>query len=179
MRDYNRIIESLDVKFIKTRHIKVLQALTIENFYDVENVLLILNKGHISYTQEEKLQTVVPGEVLFMPGGKATTITYGSQKPINLNNDYFINNRWKYFEALPEISADAGFENFSYITFDAKVFNSVNFFASLDIPAFVLKEDKNVNGLLKNILAESSSEGIGSERIVRANIEQIVKEIVL
>ena len=40
MEDYNKIIESLGVKFIKARNIRILQPITIKNFYDVENTLL-------------------------------------------------------------------------------------------------------------------------------------------
>ena len=40
MEDYNKIIESLGVKFGKARHINILQPITIKNFYDVENTLL-------------------------------------------------------------------------------------------------------------------------------------------
>ena len=63
MRDYNRIIESIDVRFIKGRHIKVLQSLTIENFYDVENILILLNNSQISYTQDGEQHKVAPGEI--------------------------------------------------------------------------------------------------------------------
>ena len=178
MRDYNRIIESLAAKFIKARHIKVLQSLTIENFYDVENILILLNKGEISFDQEGKQQKVVPGEILFIPGGKPTTITYGSDEPVNLKNDYFSTNRWKYFQAMSKPTFEAKFENFSYITFDAKVFNSVNFFASLDIPAIILKEDVLLRDTLKSILVESSSEAVGSERMVKINTERLIIEII-
>ena len=39
MEDYNKIIESLGVRFIKSKNIKILQPLTVENFYDVGNTI--------------------------------------------------------------------------------------------------------------------------------------------
>lgn len=178
MRDYNRIIESIDVKFIKARHIKVLQSLTIENFYDVENIFIILNNGQISYTQDGEQHKVAPGEILFIPGGKPTTITYGGNNPVNLNNEYFTSNRWKYFQAMREPTFEAQFENFSYITSDARVFNSVNFFTSLDIPPFVIKDNERLRDTLKSILVESSTEEVGSDRMVKVHTEQLIIEIV-
>ncbi|XWN34729.1 MAG: AraC family transcriptional regulator [Roseivirga sp.] len=178
MKDYNKIIESLDIKFIKTRHIKVLQSLTIENFYDVENILIILNKGQIRYVQGEQEHTVGAGEVFFIPGGKPTTITYGESGSISLHNDYLLSNRWKYFQAMQEATFEADFENFSYITFDAKVFGSVNFFASLDIPPFVIKDNEHLTNILKRILLESSSTLVGSSRIIKVSIEQLVIEMI-
>jgi hypothetical protein len=47
MEDYNKIIESLGVKFGKARHINILQSITIKNFYDVENTLLVLYNGDV------------------------------------------------------------------------------------------------------------------------------------
>lgn len=177
MRDYNRITESLEVSFIKARHIKVLQALTIENFYDVENVMILLNKGKITYVQGNEKVTVLPGEILFIPGGKPTTITYGSEDPVNLNNDYFTNHRWKYFQALPRVDFEADFENFSYITFETRILDAVSFFSSLDIPAFVIKDNRKLKDALVDIIVESGSEHVGSSKIVTTSMERLVIEI--
>ncbi len=49
MEDYNKIIESLGVKFVKARHIRILQPITIKNFYDVQNSLTILYDGEVSF----------------------------------------------------------------------------------------------------------------------------------
>jgi len=177
MRDYNRITESLEVSFIKARHIKVLQALTIENFYDVENVMILLNKGKITYVQGNEKVTVLPGEILFIPGGKPTTITYGSEDPVNLNNDYFTNHRWKYFQALPRVDFEADFENFSYMTFETRTLDAVSFFSSLDIPAFVIKDNRKLKDALVDIIVESGSEHVGSSKIVTTSMERLVIEI--
>lgn len=178
MSDYNRIIKSLAVQFIKARHIKLLQTLTIENFYDVENILILLNKGQISYTQDGEQYEVAPGEILFIPGGQSTTITYGDNSTVDLHNEYFIDNRWKYFEAMKEPAWEAQFENFSYITFDAKVFNAVNLFASLGVPPFVIKDNERLRDTLKSTLIESSTEEVGSDRMIKVHAEQLVIEIV-
>jgi len=178
MRDYNKIIESLDIRFIKTRHIKILQPLTIENFYDVENVLILLNRGQIRYVQEDKEHIVSAGDVLFIPGGRPTTISYGESVAVSLHNDYLLDNRWKYFQALQEADFGANFENFSYITFDAKVFGSVNFFGSLDLPAFTIKHNEGITRLLKNVLIESSSLAVGQNRMIKLGTEQLVIEII-
>jgi hypothetical protein len=80
MEDYNKIIESLGVKFIKARNIRILQPIRIKNFYDVENSLLILYKGEVSFGEEET--PVEEGDMLFIPGGKMISVTYGNaEKP--------------------------------------------------------------------------------------------------
>lgn len=178
MRDYNRIIESLDIKFIKARNISVLQPLTIENFYDVENMLVILNRGNVNYTYDNKQHSLALQDILFIPGGKPVTITYGSDTPVNLNNEYFANNQWKYFQATPEVTIDETIESFSYVTFDAKVFSSVNFFTSLDIPPFIIQGSEILTSTLRRVIAESNTDNIGNSRLVNINTEQLVIELI-
>src|SRR5690606_11611787 len=101
MEDYNRIIESLGVRFIKSKSIKILQTLTVENFYDVGNTVILLHKGEISFG-EEKLK-VSEGEILFIPGGRLVPITYGKNTPVRLTNEDLLNNRDKFFSSNFEI----------------------------------------------------------------------------
>ena len=68
MEDYNKIIESLNVHFKKANNIRITQPITIENYYDVENTIIRLNKGEIRFGKEKEL--VQKGDILFIPGGK-------------------------------------------------------------------------------------------------------------
>ena len=177
MEDYNKIIESLSVRFIKSKNIRILQPVTIQNYYDVENTILILNRGEIKYGQESMV--VDGGNILFIPGGKMVSITYGSGEPVQLSNDDFINNKELYFQSLETTDiTKLEAENFSYITFEAKVFDSVNFFASLDIPPFVIDGNKRIVELIKDILKENSSDFPGKQRIIKLSTERLVVEII-
>jgi len=177
MEDYNKIIESLGVHFIKAKNIRILQPLTIQNYYDVENTILIVHKGEIKYSKEKEL--VKEGEVLFVPGGKMVPLTYGSGYPVNLSNDDFISKKENFFKSF-RISELGTFddESFSYINMDAKVFDSVNFFASLDIPPFVIRSDKHTISLIKTILQENEGDTPGSKRIVKLNVDYLVVEVI-
>jgi len=176
MEDYNKIIESLGVRFIRSRHIGILQPVTIENYYDVENTILILNKGEITIGGNQS--KVKSGDILFIPGGKLVSVTYGSGEPIGLSNDEFLNNKEKYFQTFSENhSASSLGENYIYITFEAKVFDSVNFFASLDIPPFVINNDL-IGSLIQTIASESGSDLPGKDRIVMLETDRLVVEII-
>ncbi len=174
MEDYNRIIESLSVSFIKARNINILQPVTIENNYDVENSLLYVNSGSLSFGKDsEKVQE---GEILFVPGGKQVTITYGSGDAVVLSKDHFLNNKDKYFKSI----SDESFGNsaYSYVSFDSKVFDSVNFFASLDIPSFVVRGNPQLSSLILNINRECNQNAPGKGRIIKVLTEQLVVELI-
>ena len=176
MEDYNKIIESLGVRFIRSRHIGILQPVTIENYYDVENTILILNNGEITIGGNDS--KVKSKDVLFIPGGKLVSVTYGSGNAISLSNDDFLNNKEKYFRTLSDKdpSSSEG-ENYTYIAFEAKVFDSVNFFASLDIPPFVIN-NALISSLIETISFETKSDLPGKDRIVKLETDRLVVEII-
>jgi AraC-like DNA-binding protein len=136
-----------------------------------------LNSGEIRFGKEKQL--VKKGDILFIPGGKNVSITFGSGNAIGLSNDDFISRKENYFKS---ISSDAleeeGIESFTYINFDAKVFDSVNFFASLDIPPFAVGNNKNIQNAVKTIVEESSSDLAGHERVIKLVTDYLVVEII-
>ncbi|MBX9851409.1 MAG: AraC family transcriptional regulator [Cytophagaceae bacterium] len=177
MEDYNKIIESLGVRYIKSKNIKILQPLTVENFYDVGNTIILLHKGEISYG-EEKLK-VNEGDLLFIPGGRLTSITYGRSNPVKLTNEDLLNNRDKFFSSNLEPNQIGQLpDSFSYVTFEAKVFDSVNFFASLDIPAFLITDGAKLSEVIVETIKEDLTESPGKARLIKLNTERIVIEIV-
>lgn len=175
MEDYNKIIESLSVRFIKANNIRILKPVTIANFYDVENTVVLLNKGSIRFGKER--ESVKEGEVLFVPGGKSVSLTYGSGTPVTLSNDDFINNKEHYFQSYNQERGTSD-ESFSFINFEAKVFDSVNFFASLDLPPFVIRGNNLIASLVRGVLVENNSEKPGKGRVVKINTDYLVVEVI-
>lgn len=174
MEDYNRIIESLSVRFIKAKNINILNPVTIQNNYDVENTLIILNRGKIYFGKDST--SLDEGQILFVPGGKQVSITYGAAAPETLTKDNFINNRENYITAVDSIP-DEG-ESYSYVSFEARVFDSVSFFASLDIPPFVIEKGQIISDLIYQINNENSSKRAGKERIIKLLAEQLTIELI-
>ncbi|MBP6385450.1 MAG: helix-turn-helix transcriptional regulator [Pseudarcicella sp.] len=178
MEDYNKIIESLGVKFIKARNIRILQPIRIKNFYDVENSLLILYKGEVSFGEEST--PVEEGDMLFIPGGKMVSVTYGNaDKPKAVTNEEFMTHRELYFDANIDTSKIGTQENsFGLVAFEAKVFDSVNFFTSLDIPPFIIKKDDKLAQSILEILIEEMNDGIGKGRVIKIKTEELVIHII-
>ncbi|KOY87518.1 AraC family transcriptional regulator [bacterium 336/3] len=178
MEDYNKIIESLNVKFLKAKNFKLLNPFSISNFYDIENTLLLLHDGDITLKLGEEELKARPGDILFVPAGKQTHIIYGQGENNLLNNEKFITSREKYFQANQDPKLVGNIKNsFSYITFNAKLFDSVNFFTSLNIPAFVIRQNPTVSHLIIEVVLESLANSYGKERIQKIKTELIVIEV--
>lgn len=174
MEDYNKIIESLSVRFIKAKNINILKPVTIENNYDIENSLILVNSGSLKFGKEK--EACQEGEVFFVPGGRQVSITYGSNDAVSLSKDDFLNNKELYFEAYSEHPESA--ESYSYVSFEAKAFDSVNFFASLDIPPFKIQDDGRIGEIIKSVNDEVVSNAPGRGRIVKVMTEQLVVELI-
>ena len=177
MEDYNKIIESLNVHFKKANNIRITQPITIENYYDVENTVIRLNNGEIRFGKGKEI--VKPGDILFIPGGKNLSVTFGSGNAVSLSNDDFISRKENYFTSIDIADVnEEGIESFTFVNFDAKVFDSVNFFASLDIPPFVIRDNPKIKPAVATIIEETSSTLAGHERVIKLVTDQLVVEII-
>lgn len=177
MEDYNKIIESLGVKFGKARHINILQPIKIRNFYDVENTLLVLYNGDVQIEGID--EKVKPGDILFIPGGKPCTITYGSGEAKPVSYEEFMTQRDAYFEPMTDPNEIGIVKNsFGLVAFEAKVFDSVNFFSSLDIPPFFIPQNAKLAQLIKEILMEDFTDQAGRGRVISIKTEEAVIELV-
>jgi len=178
MEDYNKVIESLGVRYIKAKNLILRQAFTARNTYDVGNNLILLHKGQIRFGEDE--QVVEESELLFVPGGRATRVGYGAGAGARvISNDDLITNKDRFFSSNDNLDliGDAE-ESHSFVSFEAKVFDSVNFFASLDVPAFVIKGNSKLSNLIIKVIEETLQDLPGRERLITIYTENIVVEVV-
>jgi AraC-like DNA-binding protein len=178
MEDYNKVIESLGVRYIKAKNLILRQPFTARNTYDVGNNLILLHKGQIRFGEDE--QVVEESELLFVPGGRATRVGYGAGAGARvISNDDLITNKDRFFSSNDNLDliGDAE-ESHSFVSFEAKVFDSVNFFASLDVPAFVIKGNSKLSNLIIKVIEETLQDLPGRERLITIYTENIVVEVV-
>ncbi len=177
MEDYNKIIESLNVKYAKCRNVKILRPFRMDNVRDVENTLVLVNKGAIRLDLMDDI--VQAGEMLFIPAKSNVTITYGVlAKPITLSYEAFLNNSENCYEInKTEDLKHIENENYTYLTFDAKIFDSVNFFGNLDIGAFKVRDEK-IAFLLNSLFQEELNPTEGKDRFSKILCDAIAIEII-
>ncbi len=179
MEDYNKIIEALGVRYVLAHNLTLQRPCCIRNSYDVGNTLVLLHQGRLAFGEDN--QEVEPGELLFLPGGRATRLCYGdaTAAPAELSNDELIGSKGQFFRsnADPEKIGQTP-ESHSYVSFEAKVFDSVNFFASLDIPAFKIPSTSRLSSLVLQLVEESLTERPGRDRLLGVLTENVVVEVV-
>lgn len=175
MEDYNKIIESLAIRFTKAKNINILEPVTVENNYEIENSLILVNSGVLSFSKEKEVAKA--GDIVFVPGGRQLSLSYGQANGVRLSKDAFLTHKEKYFASYTSTSEESD-ESHSYVSFEAKAFDSVNFFASLDIPAFKIENNKRLAELIKKINEESNANAPGKDRVIKLITEQMVVELI-
>ena len=175
MEDYNQIIDSLSIRYIQARNINILKPVTIENNYEVENTLLIVSRGQVKFGKHKEEANA--GDILFIPGGKMISVTYGSGNSDLMTKEDFLSHKQTYFDSNGS-DKTAGVECFSYVSFEAKAFDSVNFFSSLDIPAFKISKSPILKELVGVINEETHADLPGKGRLVKIKTEELVIELI-
>ena len=178
LEDYNKVIESLGIKYIKANNIKLVKPLKITNYFDTENTIIVLKKGEIRFGENNRL--LKPGQAIFVPGGRTTSITYGYGDAEELSNEDIAVREAEFFKTETNSGGglrSVGMDNFDYIAFEANVFDTVNFFHTLDIPPFII-DSKIIGSVISDILLEEEGRLEGRNRLIALKTEQLVIEVV-
>lgn len=174
---YNKVIESVHVRFLKGSNFKVDKLVTVTNYVESENTLILLHHGTIKFGEDQEL--VNESEVLFLPKGQKTPITFGSGTKKNEQDmEHFLDNKRKYLQSLSIKEIKTTEEDcISLIQFESKVFDVVNFFNSLEIPPFIIRFNDRIATLVEDIIKELEVSLVGKERSLKAQTEVLVIEL--
>lgn len=177
MEDYNKIIESLNIKFVKARKLCMLKSVRINNYYDIENSFIRIHKGMVGFGSNPEV-FVKEGDLVFIPAGRQIKLCFGSPEGAqNMTREEFTNSQVNFFEKWQSVQ-HANEDSFSQVMLDVKVFDSVSFFRSLDIPPFVIEKDHLMNSIIDNIIDEDENSRAGRERMIALLTDQLVIAIV-
>ena len=172
--NYNKIVESLTIRFVETERVSILKPVTIENNYELENLLIYINRGTVKFGKTR--EAAHTGDIIFISGSNYIPISYGNNEETTLSKEDFLQNKEEYFARYSKKNKEK--KNYTYIKFDTKVFDSVNFFAALDIRAFKIENNDKIVSLIKKINKEYSSKKVGRNKIIKIITEQIAIELI-
>ncbi|TDQ17292.1 AraC family transcriptional regulator [Algoriphagus boseongensis] len=174
---YNKIIESVHVRFLKGNNFKVEKPVSVVNYQENENGLILLHHGTLKFGDDQEL--VNEGEVLFLPKGRKTQLTLGAgNKKADLDFEQFSDNKRKYLQSISFKDIKTTEEDcISLVNFESKVFDVVNFFNSLDIPPFIIRFNDRVAVLIEDIVKELENGTVGKERVLKSLTEILMIEL--
>jgi AraC-like DNA-binding protein len=177
MEYYNKVIESVQVRFLKGSNYKVDKPITVLNYQENENALILLHHGSLKFGEEQEL--VNEGEVIFLPKDRKTTLTFGAKSTKQeVGMEQFADSKKKHLQSISYKDIKSSEEDcISILQFESKVFDVVNFFNSLDIPPFIIRFNDRIATLAEDVMKELETTGVGKERSLKAMTEVLVIEL--
>lgn len=172
MEDFNKIIESLGVKFIDAKNIEIIQPIKVDNYYDIANTIIYSSEANIYYGEDGILLN--RGDILFIPSGRKLPLKFGESESKTIASTGLSRDMENFFH-MDNVSQEKS--SFSFLTFENKVFEAVNFFLSLDIPAFIIPGSNTLETLVQSLIEESKTQMAGRERMISLLTDQVVIEI--
>lgn len=177
MEYYNKVIESVQVRFLKGSNYKVDKPITVLNYQENENALILLHHGSLKFGEEQEL--VNEGEVIFLPKDRKTSLTFGAKSTKQeIGMEQFVDSKKKHLQSISYKDIKSSEEDcVSILQFESKVFDVVNFFNSLDIPPFIIRFNDRIASLVEDVMKELETTGVGKERSLKAMTEVLVIEL--
>lgn len=173
MEDFSKIIESLYVRLVHTNHLEIVKTVQVKDYYDLQNVVILVNKGTLIFGKDN--EEVNDGEILFVPSSKVVSVKYGARQGQTITREELNTSMSNYFKS-EDVNPTA--ENIVVLKFEAKVFESVNFFQSTDIPAFKIEGEPLLISGIRELAQEAMSNLPGKERMIKINTDRLVVNIV-
>ncbi|MFT4857374.1 MAG: AraC family transcriptional activator of mtrCDE [Algoriphagus sp.] len=177
MEYYNKVIESVNVRFIRGNNFRLEKPFTVKDYKETDNTLILIHHGTLKFGEDQELLN--EGEVLFLPADRKTKLTVGnSLKKSDLSNQQFKESKKKYLQSISfKDIINMEEDCISMVSFDSKVFDVVNFFNSLDIPPFIIRFNDRIATIIEDLMKEIEVSNVGKERILKSQTEILVIEL--
>ena len=172
MDTFDRIIKPLSVRYKSAEYIEVKRPVGIENYQEVSNTLLLVEKGTLYYGQDK--QKVQAGDILFIPP-KPTYLQYGDTSERILYFQ-FQEQQSGYLRRLEEDQRASEAIQFKALYIETKVFDAIDLFTSFDIPPFIIHDKESIPHLIHNLVAEALHNHIGKDKVLSSlSFELIIR----
>ncbi|PZX57857.1 AraC family transcriptional regulator [Algoriphagus chordae] len=177
MEYYNKVIESVNVRFIRGNNFRVEKPISVNDYAESDNTLILLHHGTLKFGEDQEILN--EGEVLFLPAEQKTKLTIGgSTKKAEISKEKFQENKKKYLQSISfrDIMSTED-DCISILGFESKVFDVVNFFNSLDIPPFIIRFNDRLATIIEDLMKEVEVSNVGKERALKSHTELLVIEL--
>ncbi|SFT78663.1 AraC-type DNA-binding protein [Algoriphagus locisalis] len=177
MEYYNKVIESVNVRFIRGNNFRVEKPVSVTDYSESDNTLILLHHGTLKFGEDQELLN--EGEVLFLPADQKTKLTIGGgSKKGEISKEQFQESKRKYLQSISfrEIKSTED-DCISILGFESKVFDVVNFFNSLDIPPFIIRFNDRLATIIEDLMKEVEVSNVGKERALKSHTELLVIEL--
>lgn len=179
LNNFNRIIDSLEVKFYKISHRKVIQPIELQGSIDQKNIFLQVVQGDFYFGPgREKIPV---GSYYFAPSGQEIFFKHGNgPNLVSLDRYGFVSAEQREQYLLPisnKYVANAEEDIFNIIGFDVLIYGAIPFFTLLELPCYIFRENKSFEMIINRLLDESENDFVGKNSRMQCLCHDLVIQI--
>ena len=172
----NVISNSLSFSLKKANVINVKKSFTIENYYDIENTIILPISGNFRYGRYKK--KILNNEVLFIPAHNTISLSFGSNRSSTFAYEDFIDVKKKYLIEENVLRHSSKADRYLIMNVDVRAYDLINIFHSKYLKSMVISNNSKVLSLLKNIMKEMYYSYPGSKKVIELISHQLIYEII-
>jgi AraC-like DNA-binding protein len=126
-------------------------------------MIVVVHKGKLYLDRVDK--PAVTGNCIFLPAGKRLRVCFGKNEPSTYQFKDAFSLHSKHIKEVQELNKEKGIVIISLISFDVRVYDTVHFFASIDLPHLIIHSDRDLLTSLEEIVEEKIEARPGWQRI--------------
>lgn len=175
--NFSRIIDALDVKYIKVSRREVIKPVELVNTFEQKDVLVQVNAGYFACGLQQRR---IPEEAFyFVPRGQSIHFRHGTGPYTVMGPEGFtsIEEREQFLKPVSSRETVNNRDVFSIIGFDVLVHGAIPFFPMLDMPCILIEKNTHLGELFSKMLAEEEGEAIGRPTMLRKYTEELVVQL--
>ncbi|HNQ12861.1 MAG TPA: AraC family transcriptional regulator [Bacteroidia bacterium] len=179
LNNFNRIIDSLEVKFYRISHRKVINPVELRGSIDQKNIFLHVEKGDFFFQKNHV--KIEEGGYYFAPSGQEIYFQHG-QGPslVSLDRGGFVSAEQREKYLLPvagNYQPSKDDDVFSIIGFDVLIYGAIPFFNIIELPCFILPQNEHLNLIIKKLLMEMDNDYVGKNSRMHCLCHDLVIQI--
>ena len=173
-----KFIDSLHVHFYRAAFREVMSPVYLNGAVEKHNILVLLNNGNMLVGEDSKK---VPEKSFYIfPSGQPIFVKHGLGESRDLGPTGFTSDEHRA-NFLRTVSVTEDIlkikEMFTVVAFDAMIYDAIPFFEILEMPAFALPPDEELNFLVRHITCENETDKLGRDKIMSNYMEEILIHI--
>lgn len=176
--NFNRIIESLEIKYVLSNMRKVVRPVELFNTREEKDIIIQAKKGFFSVDSgNNEFKQIPAGGFYFIPRESTINFRHGYGPYDRIGSEGFTNpeQRERYVRPIHPITGLMESEHvFNILAFEVTVYGAVPFFSIMQLPCIFMDPNEELSEIMNNIMLEESGDGLGKSSMVRKYTDQLI-----
>jgi AraC family transcriptional activator of mtrCDE len=176
--NFNRIIESLEIKYVLSNMRKVVRPVELINTREEKDIIIQAKKGHFSVdTGSNEFKQIPAGGFYFIPRESTINFRHGLGPYDKIGAEGFTTpeQRERYVRPIHPVTGLMESEHvFNILAFEVSVYGAVPFFSIMQLPCILMDPNEELSEIINNIMLEEANDGLGKSAMVRKYTDQLI-----